>query len=334
MPIKKILIVQTAFIGDVILVTPLIRETKKLFPDAEVSVLVQKSNISILKYNPWIEKVIGMEKSKFDLFNFFKTLSTLRKVKFDLAITPHRSLRTLLLLYLSGIKRRHGFNQDNKKVLLTDKFKHPKGVHKAEKNLELLSPFTKGRLDWHSELFYSDEELVKAKDVLNPERNIAIAPGSVWNTKRWPEEYFVSLCSKLSDDGWNLIFIGSNGEKELSERIIKNAGIEATNSCGQFSITGSAALLSLCDGLICNDSGALHIGNAVKTPVFAFFGPTVKRYGYYPFGANDILFEVDLDCRPCGMHGHNKCPLGHHNCMKEIKPEDAFERIITKLNSL
>jgi heptosyltransferase-2 len=138
----------------------------------------------------------------------------------------------------------------------------------------------------------------------------------------------VELCRDLASEGWYLIFIGSKAERELCDRIIIRTGIEAANCCGDFSITASAALLSQCNALICNDSGALHIGNAVKIPVFAFFGPTVKRFGYFPFGENDTLFEVDLNCRPCGMHGHEKCPLGHHNCMRMLKPDQILPVIL------
>ncbi len=329
---KRILIVQTAFIGDVILITPLIRETKKLFPEAVIDVLVQSSNKSVLKHNPYINEIICLDKSGFNLKGFVSTLFKLSKSNYDLALTPHRSLRTLLLLFLAGVKERYGFNQDYRKHLLTKNFKHPRNVHKAEKNLGLLSNFTDQKPDWHSELYFTQEEENKAEKYIESENSIAIAPGSVWATKRWPEEYYVRLVELLNADGYRLVFIGSKAEKELADRIISEAGITAINSCGELSITESAALLSKCRALICNDSGALHIGNAVKIPVFAFFGPTVKRYGYYPYGDNDILFEVDLDCRPCGMHGHKKCPLGHHNCMKFIKPDKVFSSIRQKLS--
>ncbi len=341
---KKILIIQTAFIGDVILVTPLIRETRKLFPKADIDVLVAKGNQAILKNNPHLNEIITSDKNS--LVDYFRTLVLISKKKYDIAITPHRSARTLTLIYLARIKVRIGFNRDIYRHLLTCKMRHPQKVHKAEKNLELLTPFfsdkfprlkihtrdvSKNKLSWFTELFPCPEDYAVSSKYLKERGNIAIAPGSVWNTKRWSKENYIKLAKDLSKASFNLIFIGSKGERELAEEIINQANIKAINTCGQLSILQSAALISRCQGLICNDSGALHIGNAVDTPVFAFFGPTVKRFGYFPYRENDILFEIDLDCRPCGMHGHKQCPLGHHNCMKLIDARKVAKVILQKI---
>ena len=342
--IKKILIVQTAFIGDVILITPLIRETRKLFPDSIIDVLVTNGNQGILKNNPNLNNILVTDKKK--VRSYFKTLYMLIKNRYNIVLTPHRSARTLTLLFLAGIKVRIGFNRDIYRHLLNYQLRHPKGVHKAEKNLELLSPFIgnkypklrvlnesskSGKLNWYTELFPNKEDLEYSRKYLYLENNIAIAPGSVWNTKRWSKENYTALSKLLKASGFNLVFIGSEGERELAQEIINKAEIEAINSCGKLSILQSAGLISQCRALICNDSGALHIGNAVNTQVFAFFGPTVQIFGYYPYRAHDYLFEIDLECRPCGMHGHKQCPLGHHDCMKKITPKKVFDRIISNL---
>ncbi|MFA7056426.1 MAG: glycosyltransferase family 9 protein [Candidatus Cloacimonadales bacterium] len=339
--IKRILIVQTAFIGDVILITPLIRETHKLFPNCPIDVLVARGNQSILLNNPHINKILTIDKKS--NLGYFKCLKELIKNKYSVALTPHRSARTLTLLLLAGIKVRIGFNSDIYRRLLNYRCKHPQNVHKAEKNLGLLTPFiSKGyaefkdyvpkkgaiKLNWESELFFSETDLACSKRYLKPGINLAIAPGSIWNTKRWSAKNYSVLVKLLADQGFNLIFIGSKAEKDLAAKIMQDAGVIATNSCGELSILGSAALISQCQALICNDSGALHIANAVDTQVFAFFGPTVKKFGYYPYRKHDHLFEIELECRPCGMHGHRQCPLGHHNCMEMIKPQEVFNKII------
>jgi heptosyltransferase-2 len=343
--IKRILIVQTAFIGDVILITPLIRETRKLFPDSVIDVLVTKGNQTILKNNPYLNNILVTDKKK--VSSYFKTLFTLIKNRYNIVLTPHRSARTLTLLFLAGIKVRIGFNRDIYRHLLNYQLRHPQDVHKAQKNLELLSPFIgdkypklqlaklnlkREELNWESELFPGATDLEHARKYLYQDQNIAIAPGSVWNTKRWSKENYIILAKLLKDQGFNLVFIGSNGERELAQEIINKAEIEAINSCGKLSILQSAALISQCRALICNDSGALHIGNAVDTKVFAFFGPTVRQFGYYPYRQNDFVFELDLACRPCGMHGHKQCPLGHHNSMKMIEPMTVLQNILKKMN--
>lgn len=342
--IKRILIVQTAFIGDVILITPLIRETHKLFPNSLIDVLVSKGNQSILLNNPHVNKILTIDKRSNR--DYFRCVKEVRGNRYDVALTPHRSIRTLTFLFLAGIRIRVGFNTDLTRYLLNYRFKHPQGVHKAEKNLALLTPFIsqeypefkecghqeqRVELEWESELFYAEADLAKAQQYLKKGNNLAIAPGSIWSTKRWSAKSYSKLVKLLADQGFNLIFIGSKVEHALAEEIMSEAGIVATNSCGELSILGSAALISQCQALICNDSGALHIANAVKTRVFAFFGPTVKRFGYYPYREDDQLFEVELECRPCGMHGHRQCPLGHHNCMEMIKPEEVYNKIVESL---
>ena len=161
---------------------------------------------------------------------------------------------------------------------------------------------------------------------------LAVSPGSVWNTKRWREEHFKTLSEKLVKNSFNLIFTGSKGERALCERILPVTN--AVNTAGDLSILESAAVIKKCDLMICNDSGALHIANAVQTDVFSVFGPTVKNIGYFPFRGRDKVFEKDMPCRPCGSHGGDKCPLEHHDCMKKIYPDHIFEAILNRKNEL
>jgi heptosyltransferase-2 len=158
---------------------------------------------------------------------------------------------------------------------------------------------------------------------------IAIAPGSNWFTKRWPEKYYEDLVKTLSESNYGIVFIGSNEERELCEKIKPLQ--KSINIAGELSLLESAAVVKLCDLMICNDSGALHLADAMQTDVLAFFGPTVKSIGYYPFRDNDKVLEVDLDCRPCSSHGTNTCPLGHHNCMKFIEPDFVIKEVNAKL---
>jgi len=99
------------------------------------------------------------------------------------------------------------------------------------------------------------------------------------------------------------------------------------------SILESAAVVGLCDLMICNDSGALHMANAMKTDVFAFFGPTVQSIGYFPFRETDFVFELNMECRPCSSHGGRKCPLGHHLCVKDISPETVFDKVVERFST-
>ncbi|MDO5575886.1 MAG: lipopolysaccharide heptosyltransferase II [Fibrobacter sp.] len=329
---KNILIIQTAFLGDVILITPLIRAARQLFCDDRIDILTLPQNGSILSNNPHINNVIYFDKRKNKVKAFFHTLSTIRKNKYDLAISPHSSTTSALLMYLGGIKERLGFDRWHASRYLTMKVPHLTGIHKIDKNLHLLSVFSDKKFDSQTELFFDKEKAEffenKINDFFNNKRPvIALAPGSVWFTKRWPVNRYIELSRLLGIEGYNLVFIGAPDERNICSEIIYKAQVPSLNFAGETSPIDSAALLSCCDLLVCNDSGAMHIANAVKTDVVAFFGPTVKRIGYYPFRENDTVMEIDLKCRPCGGHGGKFCPLGHFKCMNDIPVKGVLAAI-------
>ena len=148
-------------------------------------------------------------------------------------------------------------------------------------------------------------------------------------TKKWPGEYFSELLDLLAGDDISIFFIGSADDRSLCGRIIEeSSNRHCYNFAGELGLSLSAALIGLLDLMVTNDSAPLHMSNAVDTPVLAFFGPTVKEYGCYPYRDDDKMLEVDLDCRPCGTHGGKACPLGHHDCMRAIRPEIVYKEIM------
>ncbi len=333
---RKILIVQTAFLGDVVLITPLIKSAAAIWPAASIDVLVIPQTRTVLANNPNIRKILVFDKRKGKVRAFWQIWRELYSGKYDLAITPHSSFTTILLLLLAGIPARVGFDRWLARFFLTRKVPHLTGIHKVKKNLHLLSVFTDREFSGQTELFPSADDRLWAGNQIRAglagtiKPLIALAPGSVWFTKRWPASHYIHLTRKLGERGFRLVFIGGPEEKDLIDSIITEAGVAALNLAGQATILQSAAILEMCALLICNDSGALHIGNAVQTPVFAFFGPTVQSIGYFPFGAKDKVFEEQMACRPCSKHGGVKCPLGHHECMTKINPDFVFNEVLKK----
>ena len=327
---KKILIVQTAFLGDVILTTPLIKAIKSVFPNSEIDFLVISGNKKILEGNPNLNNIFIFDKKKHKIKSFFENLRKLRKVRYDLAFLPHSSLTSALLIYFSGSKRRIGFNRRAAKHFLTDRVDFRTDCHRIEKNLDLLKVISNQEYDMQTQLFLSKGNLQEADaffDKINPKKkSIIITPGSFWETKKWLKEYFVELINKLND--FNVILDGAPFEKEYCDDIIGKTQVENIYNICDYNFMTSVAIMQKCDLALCNDSGAMHMANAVQTDVFAFFGPTsTKNSGYFPFRENDFVFEVDLPCRPCGKHGHKECPLGHHDCMKMITPEMVYSKI-------
>ena len=335
---NKILIIQTAFLGDVILITPLIRAFKQTFPEADIDVLVVPQYGSILNNNPNIRRVIGFDKRNNKLKAFWRTARILRRNKYDLAVAPHSSVTTAYLMLLAGIKQRAGFDRWHASKYLTIKVPHRDGVHKIERLLELVKPFSGEAFPIQTEIFPGAPEEKRANEILKEYKSggkkiITIAPGSVWFTKRWPEEHYTELAKTLYEKDFGLVFVGAPDEREICERIIKNSGIKAVNTAGETSILESAAIIGQSDLMICNDSGPLHMANAMQTDVFAFFGPTTRKFGYYPFRENDKVFEIELECRPCGSHGSSECPLKHFECMRKISPQSVIKEINKKFST-
>ncbi len=328
---KRILVVQTAFVGDVILITPLIRAINQLFPNAKIDAMVIKETKSILSNNPYLNAILVFDKRKNKLFSLINLVFKLRKNQYDMVLTPHSSFTTSVLLKLAGIPERIGFDRYIARYNLSKRVPWISGQHRILNNLNLLSILSERKWDMQTELFPSEKDKMHVNHLLEGIKKhttmLAIAPGSVWKTKCWEESSYVQLTKDLADSGYTLIFTGSPDERALCDRIITSAGISAINLAGKTSILESAEIIHRCRLLICNDSGALHLANAMKTDVYAFFGPTVRRIGYYPYRKNDKIFEVDLPCRPCGSHGARVCPEGHHNCMKLINPEAVVNEI-------
>jgi heptosyltransferase II len=332
---QRILIVQTAFIGDVILITPLIKAVHKLYPTARIDALVVPAAAKLLQNNPHLHRVLTYPKRQSPLKAMQTMIRDLKAGQYDMAISPHSSGRTHLILYLAGIPIRVGFDRGTLPFLLTLKTPHPRGIHKIEKNLSLLKLLSDKQFSMQTELFPSASDFTVVDSLLKDmqgKRLIAMAPGSVWATKCWPVEYYLDLAKGLLRHGFALLLIGGKEDKPKCDAIATEIGTQQVlNLAGQTNLLESTAAISQCKAMICNDSGALHLANAMKVKVFAFFGPTVQRIGYYPFREGDRVFETDLECRPCSSHGPQKCPLKHHKCMRLITPAAVLDEILKSL---
>lgn len=335
---QRVLIVQTAFLGDVVLTTPLVEQTARLFPSATIDVLAIPQTSVVLRNNPHVRSVIEFDKRGNKRQSFFRILRALRKNGYDLAITPHGSVTTALLLWLAGIAERWGFDRGIASLLYTRKVSWPKTGPVATRNLRLLDPagFTYDSHELPQTRLYPDEQdRALAREILQNAgviHAVAMAPGSVWPTKRWDAAGYGRLIRMLEEKGVDVILTGAPEERELCLRIATMAGIpDARVLAGRTGILQSAALLADCLALVTNDNGAMHLANAMQTPVVAIFGPTVTAFGFAPLGKGDRVLEVELPCRPCGKHGHQRCPLGHHACMNRIQPEQVFDTVMELL---
>jgi heptosyltransferase-2 len=334
---KRILIVQTAFLGDVILTTPLIRAVKELFPDSFISFLLIPETKRVLENNPHINEVLVYDKrGKRGAGAFLGIVTEVRKRRFDLALVPHRSFRSALLTSLAGIPIRIGFDTSAGAFLLNRKVHYRSDVHEVERNLSLISQFNSTNRDFAPEMFPSPHDLASVHKMLaesnvrEQDKIVAVAPGSVWPTKRWLPERFAQVCDLLiSRAGAKIVLLGSEHDLVVCRQILSLMKEKPVVLAGTADVLLSAAAISLCSVVISGDSAPVHMASAMRKPVVAIFGSTVPEFGFSPYRVDDVIVQKKLDCRPCGIHGKRKCRREHFKCMKEITADEVFKATLS-----
>ncbi|HLA69602.1 MAG TPA: lipopolysaccharide heptosyltransferase II [Bacteroidota bacterium] len=340
--INRILVIQTAFIGDVILTLPLIQVLKEFVPKAEIDVVVVPRAAELCRNHPAIERIIEYDKRGKDKgwAGFRRMVGILGEKEYQIAVLPHRSLRSALLAFLAGIPLRIGFSKGAGRFLLTKSIDYETEKHEVERNLSLLTAIGIRDLGKVLPRVYPsrpDQEAVSrimsAVPVPKRARVIAVAPGTIWNTKRWMKERFVELINMIVDNGFAVVLVGGKEDRALCNEILEAAKRKSIiNAAGSLTLLESAELLSRCRLTISNDSAPMHLSVAVGTPVVAIFGATVPSFGFSPYGPHDAVVETrGLHCRPCSIHGGTECPIKTFDCMVQITPERVFSRMMDVL---
>ena len=345
-PVSRILVIQTAFIGDVVLTLPIFQVLRREFPLATIDAVVIPRAADVLTGHPAISHVIIYDKRGRDrgIARFLHIVADIRRGGYDVAVVPHRSIRSVLLAWLGGIPRRIGFDRSSGRLLWTDTVRYRKEGHEIDRNLSLLEPLLGhpvARELPNLEPLHEDDAVVDdllASSGVRSEHLIAIAPGTAWKTKQWPPERYADLCRVLVREAHGIVLIGGAEDDALCRRILGHAGSgSSVNTAGRLTLRQSAALLKRCRLLVCNDSAPMHLAEAVGTPVVAIFGATVPAFGFGPAGPCDVVLEtMGLPCRPCSIHGGPECPIGTFDCMVRIEPPavlEAVERIISAAES-
>ena len=326
----RILIIHTAFIGDIVLSTPLIKKIKDTYPDSDITYVTTPSGEAILKNNPHLNNIIVYDKrgEHKGISGVWQLGKRLRYENFNMVITPHRYLRSSILSWLSRSPIRKGYDIASGSFLFTEKIKYDRTKHEVEKLLSFVDPENKKR--YEIELYPGEKEKMKGdnlwkENLLEDKKVVVLAPGSKWFTKQWPVEYFNKLAESLKKlSNVRLIVVG--GKDEINLPIEKENIIDMR---GKTSLLELADILSRADVVVTNDSSPIHIASAFKKPkIFALFGPTIEKFGFFPWSLNSKVFQVDgLKCRPCGIHGGKSCPEKHFKCMRDILPEEVFNEI-------
>jgi len=312
----RILIIQTAFLGDVILASPVWAELHRLFPDGKIDVMVRKGNENLVEHTPYINKVIIWNKQKGKYLNLLRLAFQLRKEKYDIVINLQRFAASGFLTWFSRGKERIGFDKNPFAFSYHKKINHQvgNGQHEVERNLSLIvhhGAFQRRRPELH--FLPQHEEHVRS---YKNRPYICLAPTSVWFTKQLPAKKWVELIRSYPNDK-TIYLLGAPSDQKACEEILHEAGHpDAISLCGKLNLIESALLMRDAEMNFVNDSAPLHLASSMNAPVTAFFCSTIPEFGFGPLSDQSIIKqnEESLDCRPCGLHGYKECPKGHFKC--------------------
>ena len=330
----KYLVIQSAFIGDVVLATCLIEKLHQHQPDARIDFLLRKGNESLLVGNPNVHEVLIWDKQNNKIRNLWKLFKLIRSRKYDKVINVQRFAATGFLTAFSGAKEKIGFDKNPFRFFFNRRIKHivSKGKnvkHEIERNSELVSHFAGDQVS-KPRLYPSaaDFEYIKQYSKVP---YITLSPASVWVTKQFPAEKWSNFI-KLIPGHIKIYLLGAASDTAFAESIRVVAGKDSVmNLCGQLTFLQSAALMKGAMMNYTNDSAPLHFASAMNAPVTAIYCSTLPSFGFGPLSDKSFIVEVNekLACRPCGIHGKKACPLQHFNCAMKIKEEQLLATLPT-----
>lgn len=321
-PVKAVLIIRLSSIGDVVLTSPVVREVKRAFPEAELHFLIKEKYRDTVAHNPRIDKVFVLQSS------LLKTAQILRAHQYDYVLDLHHNLRSNLLRRLiPGKKLVLEKPNAQKRRLVRQKTKKPVR-HIVERNLDVVRKMGVEPESKKLEFFIPETARSEAKQTLAKqafsEPPIAAVVGATYRTKQWMPGYFTEILNRWLRP---VVVLGGPGDVEFANQATAGLTVPHYNGAGQHGLLESAALLDQCALAITHDTGLMHIAAALGKPVVAIWGNTTPAFGMHPWQTTCVNLENnDLDCRPCSRLGHASCPKGHFYCMKRLTPEIADQR--------
>lgn len=328
---QRILFIQTAFIGDVVLATGLLEKCHRHFPDAVIDIAVRKGNEGLFEGHPFIGEVLIWNKRQSKYRHLFQLLFQIRKKRYDVVVNVQRYFATGFLTAFSGAGKKIGFDKNPLSFLFTDVIAHGfsghgDAVHEIQRNHALIRKLT-------------DDTAAKPKlyptathrqQVLQWQQQpyICMAPASVWFTKQYPPEKWVELIHKLSEN-YQVILLGAPGDQALCSSIQQQVKRKLVDLSGKLSFLASAALMEKAVMNYVNDSAPMHFASSVNAPVTAIYCSTIPAFGYGPLSDKSFVVEagIPLSCRPCGLHGHRSCPEIHFHCAMQIRVEQLLHSL-------
>ena len=369
------LIVQTAFLGDLLLGIPLFKTLRHMLPRDKFVLLCRKGLGEFFLKSGLVDEVVEVDKK--NKLSWKEAAQNLRAREFGLVISPHLSFRTALFVWGLKAKRKFGYARFFNFFIFNERVSRPMALPEALRQLALLVPLNqiwKSRLaefediqaarggqgkngdlvavpEWadmsiarliqlkknfrstgslQAAQLESTRAIVARLGISTKDKIAFLAPGSVWATKMWTTDGYAGVARDLLNKGYRVLVMGTPEEREICESVVSQAP-GAASVAGETTLYGSAELLALADILICNDSGAMHMAAAAGVPTVSIFGPTILEFGYRPWQTQAKVAQIALSCRPCGKHGTQVCPIGTHDCMKQVSSEMVSEMVLQQI---
>jgi heptosyltransferase-2 len=341
----RILVIQTAFIGDVVLATALLQNLHAAYPSATIDILVRQGADELFTDHPYINEVHVWNKKKNKYQHLFQIIQTIRRIKYDVVINVQRYLATGIITVLSGAKKTIGFNKNPLSFLFSEVVAHQFGaaaeaaeaggradaagraaaqnsnsasLHETARNHALLASLTTAPVA--KPVLYPSAAHFAAVQKWQGAPYICMSPGSVWETKKMPAKNWIDLINAVPTN-YTIYLMGAPNETALCAEILSGSSRGGVvNIAGQLNLLEAAALIKGAHLNYVNDSAPMHLASATNAPVAAIYCSTIPAFGYGPLSDTQFVVETleHMPCKPCGLHGKKVCPLGHFNCGHSI----------------
>lgn len=340
---NRILVINLMHIGDLLLVTPVLRTLRTNFPAAHVALLADAKLADLVRLNQNLSELITIDKKGHHdkLLNYLRFIGGIRQQKFDLVINLHKNERASFIAALSGAKKIVGYSTPGPGLFFDKVIENRKREkHQVEAHFDVLRE-TLGitNIDDRGIEMWLDETAEKSAERIwqqafpaNP-RVIGLNIGASWPTKRWPKEYFAELADRLIDQGFGIAYFGGPMDVEIVDQAInlmKHKNHPQVVRCtGKVTLMELAALLKKCRVFVTNDSGPMHIAVAMHVPLVSMFGASPVQ-GFWPYNDTSIVLKTPLPCHPCYEHS---CKLGTLECMHAITVDEVLEHTVRQVEN-
>ena len=335
----KILIIRFSSLGDIIMATAMVRCLRKTYPDAQIDMMVRADFLDLIAHNPHLNRKWGLAREQ-GVSGLMKLVKEINREKYDLIYDAHRSLRTWILMPFLKSRAKAYFRKHYLKRSLALTFKIPwlNKKRMLERYVEPLNPFNVVYDGGGPEMYVTpavcDSALSKIS-LPSTHQWVGLVPSAQWPGKRWPVSYFRELTKNLVDKTDFFIIVFGGKADDFCEQITEGFTTERViNAQGKFSIAESAAVIKRCDFVIANDTGLMHVADAMGVPSILFLGPTSAEMGCLPYHPAARVLEEKLWCRPCSKNGQAPCIRRHRYCLERITPERALRAALSLAGGL